>query len=139
MYKTTNQKLSDVYYLLMQYKGNPKYARAILKINNKLAPVFEEYRSELIKIADDFFVKDEHGEFVTLENGENVIQEGKVFSEYKKLAEELNNEPAYVDFSTVSPYLSTTKEALESWDTELNQAEIQALDDFLDYLDEKEE
>ena len=88
----------------------------------------------MISLRDEYFKKDEQGQFIQ-ENGKLVVKDGVSVEEAQAEADELNNENAVILLDEYKEQIKAMYQALDEYDGELSGTDATIYDDLMEKLE----
>ena len=90
---------------------------------------------DLNSLRDEYFKKDEQGQFIQ-ENGKLVVKDGVIVGEAQAEADKLTNENAVILLDEYEQQIKAMYQALDEYDGELSGTDATIYDDLMDKLEQ---
>lgn len=112
-------------------------SRGRTKLIKLLEKKINEFNMDLNSLRDEYFKKDEQGQFIQ-ENGRLVVKDGVSVAEAQSEADELNNENAVILLDEYQEQIKAMYQALDEYDDELSGTDATIYDDLMDKLEQSQ-
>lgn len=110
-------------------------SRGRTKLIKLLEKKINEFNMDLNSLRDEYFKKDEQGQFIQ-ENGKLVVKDGVSVAEAQSEADELNNENAVILLDEYQEQIKAMYQALDEYDDELSGTDATIYDDLMEKLEQ---
>ena len=110
-------------------------SRGRTKLIKLLEKKIDEFNMDLNSLRDEYFQKDDQGQFIQ-ENGRLVVKDGVSVAEAQSEADELNNENAVILLDEYKEQIKAMYQALDEYDDELSGTDATIYDDLMEKLEE---
>lgn len=110
-------------------------SRGRTKLIKLLEKKIDEFNMDLNSLRDEYFKKDNQGQFIQ-ENGKLVVKDGVSVEEAQAEADELNNENAVILLDEYEHQIKAMYQALDEYDGELSGTDATIYDDLMDKLEQ---
>lgn len=110
-------------------------SRGRTKLIKLLEKKINEFNMDLNSLRDEYFKKDEQGQFIQ-ENGKLVVKDGVSIAEAQSEADELNNENAVILLDEYKEQIKAMYQALDEYDDELSGTDATIYDDLMEKLEQ---
>ena len=110
-------------------------SRGRTKLIKLLEKKINEFNMDLNSLRDEYFKKDEQGQFIQ-ENGRLVVKDGVSVAEAQSEADELNNENAVILLDEYQEQIKAMYQALDEYDGELSGTDATIYDDLMEKLEQ---
>ena len=110
-------------------------SRGRTKLIKLLEKKINEFNMDLNSLRDEYFKKDEQGQFIQ-ENGRLVVKDGVSVGEAQAEADKLTNENAVILLDEYEQQIKAMYQALDEYDGELSGTDATIYDDLMDKLEQ---
>lgn len=110
-------------------------SRGRTKLIKLLEKKIDEFNMDLNSLRDEYFQKDDQGQFIQ-ENGRLVVKDGVSVAEAQSEADELNNENAVILLDEYQEQIKAMYQALDEYDDELSGTDATIYDDLMEKLEQ---
>lgn len=110
-------------------------SRGRTKLIKLLEKKINEFNMDLNSLRDEYFKKDEQGQFIQ-ENGKLVVKDGVSIEEAQAEADKLNNENAVILLDEYEQQIKAMYQALDEYDDELSGTDATIYDDLMEKLEQ---
>ena len=110
-------------------------SRGRTKLIKLLEKKINEFNMDLNSLRDEYFKKDEQGQFIQ-ENGKLVVKDGVSIAEAQSEADKLTNENAVILLDEYKEQIKAMYQALDEYDDELSGTDATIYDDLMEKLEQ---
>ena len=110
-------------------------SRGRTKLIKLLEKKIDEFNMDLNSLRDEYFQKDDQGQFIQ-ENGRLVVKDGVSVGEAQAEADKLTNENAVILLDEYEQQIKAMYQALDEYDGELSGTDATIYDDLMDKLEQ---
>lgn len=110
-------------------------SRGRTKLIKLLEKKINEFNMDLNSLRDEYFKKDEQGQFIQ-ENGKLVVKDGVIVGEAQAEADKLTNENAVILLDEYEQQIKAMYQALDEYDGELSGTDATIYDDLMEKLEQ---
>ena len=110
-------------------------SRGRTKLIKLLEKKINEFNMDLNSLRDEYFKKDEQGQFIQ-ENGKLVVKDGVSVGEAQAEADKLTNENAVILLDEYEQQIKAMYQALDEYDGELSGTDATIYDDLMEKLEQ---
>lgn len=110
-------------------------SRGRTKLIKLLEKKIDEFNMDLNSLRDEYFQKDDQGQFIQ-ENGRLVVKDGVSVGEAQEEADKLTNENAVILLDEYEQQIKAMYQALDEYDGELSGTDATIYDDLMEKLEE---
>lgn len=130
-----NGEITAYVEFLQKLNLKSRASRGRTKLIKLLEKKIDEFNMDLNSLRDEYFQKDEQGQFIQ-ENGKLVVKDGVSIAEAQSEADELNNENAVILLDEYKEQIKAMYQALDEYDDELSGTDATIYDDLMEKLEE---
>lgn len=130
-----NGEITAYVEFLQKLNLKSRASRGRTKLIKLLEKKINEFNMDLNSLRDEYFKKDEQGQFIQ-ENGKLVVKDGVSIAEAQSEADELNNENAVILLDEYKEQIKAMYQALDEYDDELSGTDAMIYDDLMEKLEE---
>lgn len=130
-----NGEITAYVEFLQKLNLKSRASRGRTKLIKLLEKKINEFNMDLNSLRDEYFKKDEQGQFIQ-ENGKLVVKDGVSIAEAQSEADELNNENAVILLDEYEQQIKAMYQALDEYDGELSGTDATIYDDLMEKLEE---
>lgn len=130
-----NGEITAYVEFLQKLNLKSRASRGRTKLIKLLEKKINEFNMDLNSLRDEYFKKDEQGQFIQ-ENGRLVVKDGVSVSEAQSEADELNNENAVILLDEYQEQIKAMYQALDEYDDELSGTDATIYDDLMEKLEQ---
>ena len=130
-----NGEITAYVEFLQKLNLKSRASRGRTKLIKLLEKKINEFNMDLNSLRDEYFKKDEQGQFIQ-ENGKLVVKDGVSIAEAQSEADELNNENAVILLDEYEQQIKAMYQALDEYDGELSGTGATIYDDLMEKLEE---
>lgn len=130
-----NGEITAYVEFLQKLNLKSRASRGRTKLIKLLEKKINEFNMDLNSLRDEYFKKDEQGQFIQ-ENGKLVVKDGVSVEEAQSEADELNNENAVILLDEYKEQIKAMYQALDEYDDELSGTDATIYDDLMEKLEE---
>ena len=130
-----NGEITAYVEFLQKLNLKSRASRGRTKLIKLLEKKIEEYNTDIASLRDEFFKKDDKGNFVQ-DNGKLVVKDGVSVGEAQREADKLTNENAVILLDEYEQQIKAMYQALDEYDGELNGTDATVYDDLMDKLEQ---
>ena len=130
-----NGEITAYVEFLQKLNLKSRASRGRTKLIKLLEKKINEFNMDLNSLRDEYFKKDEQGQFIQ-ENGKLVVKDGVSIAEAQSEADELNNENAVILLDEYEQQIKAMYQALDEYDGELSGTDATIYDDLMDKLEQ---
>lgn len=112
-------------------------SRGRTKLIKLLEKKIDEFNMDLNSLRDEYFQKDDQGQFIQ-ENGRLVVKDGVSVGEAQAEADKLTNENAVILLDEYEQQIKAMYQALDEYDGELSGTDATIYDDLMDKLEQSQ-
>lgn len=110
-------------------------SRGRTKLIKLLEKKINEFNMDLNSLRDEYFKKDDQGQFIQ-ENGKLVVKDGVSVGEAQAEADKLTNENAVILLDEYEQQIKAMYQALDEYDGELSGTDATIYDDLMEKLEQ---
>ena len=110
-------------------------SRGRTKLIKLLEKKIDEFNMDLNSLRDEYFQKDDQGQFIQ-ENGRLVVKDGVSVGEAQAEADKLTNENAVILLDEYEQQIKAMYQALDEYDDELSGTDATIYDDLMEKLEQ---
>lgn len=110
-------------------------SRGRTKLIKLLEKKIDEFNMDLNSLRDEYFQKDDQGQFIQ-ENGRLVVKDGVSVGEAQAEADKLTNENAVILLDEYEQQIKAMYQALDEYDGELSGTDATIYDDLMEKLEQ---
>ena len=129
-----NGEITAYVEFLQKLNLKSRASRGRTKLIKLLEKKIDEFNMDLNSLRDEYFKKDEQGQFIQ-ENGKLVVKDGVSVEEAQAEADELNNENAVILLDEYKEQIKAMYQALDEYDGELSGTDATIYDDLMEKLE----
>lgn len=130
-----NGEITAYVEFLQKLNLKSRASRGRTKLIKLLEKKINEFNMDLNSLRDEYFKKDEQGQFIQ-ENGRLVVKDGVSVAEAQSEADELNNENAVILLDEYQEQIKAMYQALDEYDGELSGTDATIYDDLMEKLEQ---
>ena len=130
-----NGEITAYVEFLQKLNLKSRASRGRTKLIKLLEKKINEFNMDLNSLRDEYFKKDEQGQFIQ-ENGKLVVKDGVSIAEAQSEADELNNENAVILLDEYKEQIKAMYQALDEYDDELSGTDATIYDDLMEKLEQ---
>ena len=130
-----NGEITAYVEFLQKLNLKSRASRGRTKLIKLLEKKIEEYNTDIAGLRDEFFKKDDKGNFVQ-ENGKLVVKDGVSVGEAQAEADKLTNENAVILLDEYEQQIKAMHQALDEYDGELSGTDATIYDDLMEKLEQ---
>ena len=130
-----NGEITAYVEFLQKLNLKSRASRGRTKLIKLLEKKIEEYNTDIASLRDEYFKKDDKGNFVQ-DNGKLVVKDGVSVGEAQREADKLTNENAVILLDEYEQQIKAMYQALDEYDGELNGTDATVYDDLMDKLEQ---
>ena len=130
-----NGEITAYVEFLQKLNLKSRASRGRTKLIKLLEKKIDEFNMDLNSLRDEYFKKDEQGQFIQ-ENGKLVVKDGVSIAEAQSEADELNNENAVILLDEYKEQIKAMYQALDEYDDELSGTDATIYDDLMEKLEQ---
>ena len=130
-----NGEITAYVEFLQKLNLRSRASRGRTKLIKLLEKKINEFNMDLNSLRDEYFKKDEQGQFIQ-ENGRLVVKDGVSVAEAQSEADELNNENAVILLDEYQEQIKAMYQALDEYDGELSGTDATIYDDLMEKLEQ---
>ena len=130
-----NGEITAYVEFLQKLNLKSRASRGRTKLIKLLEKKINEFNMDLNSLRDEYFKKDEQGQFIQ-ENGKLVVKDGVSIAEAQSEADELNNENAVILLDEYEQQIKAMYQALDEYDGELSGTDATIYDDLMEKLEQ---
>ena len=112
-------------------------SRGRTKLIKLLEKKIDEFNMDLNSLRDEYFQKDDQGQFIQ-ENGRLVVKDGVSVGEAQAEADKLTNENAVILLDEYEQQIKAMYQALDEYDDELSGTDATIYDDLMEKLEQSQ-
>ena len=112
-------------------------SRGRTKLIKLLEKKIDEFNMDLNSLRDEYFQKDDQGQFIQ-ENGKLVVKDGVSVGEAQAEADKLTNENAVILLDEYEQQIKAMYQALDEYDDELSGTDATIYDDLMEKLEQSQ-
>ena len=130
-----NGEITAYVEFLQKLNLKSRASRGRTKLIKLLEKKINEFNMDLNSLRDEYFKKDEQGQFIQ-ENGKLVVKDGVIVGEAQAEADKLTNENAVILLDEYEQQIKAMYQALDEYDGELSGTDATIYDDLMDKLEQ---
>ena len=130
-----NGEITAYVEFLQKLNLKSRASRGRTKLIKLLEKKIEEYNTDISSLRDEYFKKDDKGNFVQ-ENGRLVVKDGVSVGEAQAEADKLTNENAVILLDEYEQQIKAMYQALDEYDGELSGTDATIYDDLMEKLEQ---
>ena len=130
-----NGEITAYVEFLQKLNLRSRASRGRTKLIKLLEKKINEFNMDLNSLRDEYFKKDEQGQFIQ-ENGKLVVKDGVSVGEAQAEADKLTNENAVILLDEYEQQIKAMYQALDEYDGELSGTDATIYDDLMDKLEQ---
>lgn len=130
-----NGEITAYVEFLQKLNLKSRASRGRTKLIKLLEKKINEFNMDLNSLRDEYFKKDEQGQFIQ-ENGRLVVKDGVSVGEAQAEADKLTNENAVILLDEYEQQIKAMYQALDEYDGELSGTDATIYDDLMEKLEE---
>lgn len=130
-----NGEITAYVEFLQRLNLKSRASRGRTKLIKLLEKKINEFNMDLNSLRDEYFKKDDQGQFIQ-ENGKLVVKDGVSVEEAQAEADELNNENAVILLDEYEQQIKAMYQALDEYDGELSGTDATIYDDLMEKLEQ---
>lgn len=129
-----NGEITAYVEFLQKLNLKSRASRGRTKLIKLLQKKIDEYNADIASLRDEYFKKDDKGNFVQ-ENGTLVVKDGVSVGEAQAEADKLTNENAVILLDEYEQQIKAMYQALDEYDGELSGTDATIYDDLMEKLE----
>ena len=130
-----NGEITAYVEFLQKLNLKSRASRGRTKLIKLLQKKIDEYNADIASLRDEYFKKDDKGNFVQ-ENGTLVVKDGVSVGEAQAEADKLTNENAVILLDEYEQQIKAMYQALDEYDGELSGTDATIYDDLMEKLEQ---
>lgn len=130
-----NGEITAYVEFLQKLNLKSRASRGRTKLIKLLEKKIDEFNMDLNSLRDEYFKKDDQGQFIQ-ENGKLVVKDGVSVEEAQSEADELNNENAVILLDEYQEQIKAMYQALDEYNGELSGTDATIYDDLMEKLEQ---
>lgn len=130
-----NGEITAYVEFLQKLNLKSRASRGRTKLIKLLEKKIDEFNMDLNSLRDEYFQKDDQGQFIQ-ENGRLVVKDGVSVAEAQSEVDELNNENAVILLDEYEQQIKAMYQALDEYDGELSGTDATIYDDLMEKLEQ---
>ena len=130
-----NGEITAYVEFLQKLNLRSRASRGRTKLIKLLEKKINEFNMDLNSLRDEYFKKDEQGQFIQ-ENGKLVVKDGVSVGEAQAEADKLTNENAVILLDEYEQQIKAMYQALDEYDGELSGTDATIYDDLMEKLEQ---
>ena len=130
-----NGEITAYVEFLQKLNLKSRASRGRTKLIKLLEKKINEFNMDLNSLRDEYFKKDEQGQFIQ-ENGKLVVKDGVIVGEAQAEADKLTNENAVILLDEYEQQIKAMYQALDEYDGELSGTDATIYDDLMEKLEQ---
>lgn len=130
-----NGEITAYVEFLQKLNLKSRASRGRTKLIKLLEKKIDEYNTDIASLRDEYFKKDDQGQFIQ-ENGKLVVKDGVSVGEAQAEADKLTNENAVILLDEYEQQIKAMYQALDEYDGELSGTDATIYDDLMDKLEQ---
>lgn len=130
-----NGEITAYVEFLQKLNLKSRASRGRTKLIKLLQKKIDEFNMDLNSLRDEYFQKDDQGQFIQ-ENGRLVVKDGVSVGEAQAEADKLTNENAVILLDEYKEQIKAMYQALDEYDDELSGTDATIYDDLMEKLEQ---
>ena len=132
-----NGEITAYVEFLQKLNLKSRASRGRTKLIKLLEKKIDEFNMDLNSLRDEYFKKDNQGQFIQ-ENGKLVVKDGVSVGEAQAEADKLTNENAVILLDEYEQQIKAMYQALDEYDGELSGTDATIYDDLMEKLEQSQ-